>query len=466
MLAALGASESRAATKNFDSAKYAAIVVDMATGDVLFSRRADSQRYPASLTKIMTLYMLFEALEAGRLSLTGSLPVSANAARQPPSRLGLPAGSKIKVEDAVLALVVQSANDIAVVVAEALGGSESAFARQMTEKARALGMTRTVYRNASGLPDPGQITTARDQAILAQAIITDFPQYYGYFATEAMQWAGHTYKSHNRLVGKVDGVDGIKTGYTRASGFNLVTSAVRDGHRLVAVVMGGPTAGERDQHMRELVLKHLTILAQRGPSSGETLLAEAPVPRPKPILTAALAEPQMAQTAALAWPGTPAPKPESKAIDAVAAYVAPRPNPTAWEAEGSGEETGGAGGGFGALIAPPALASAQSDRTAAEARPRWNIQIGAYMSPEAAEARLEDARAAVPKLLANTPWAVIPVATDGAVFYRARFGPFSEEEAGIACDALGPHGFKCFKVPPEDVAGLAPAPAGAQGDIP
>jgi D-alanyl-D-alanine carboxypeptidase len=448
VLSALASTDGMAA-KGFDSSKYAAIVIEIETGDVLFSRRADSQRYPASLTKIMTLYELFQALEAGQLSLNDTLPVSANAARQPPSRLGLSAGSRIKVEDAILALVVQSANDVAVAVAEALGGSERGFAAQMTDQARALGMTRTVYRNASGLPNPGQVTTARDLAILCQALINDFPQYYGYFATETLSLGGHLYKTHNHLLGKVDGLDGIKTGYTRASGFNLAASASRDGRRLIAVVLGGPSVGERDQHMRQLVQENFTVLAKREPGATETLMAELPTPRPKPVLTASLETP-----AAEAAPGLPAPKPGgfNNAIDAVAAYVTPQANPQAAQAQGSSEEDTS---GIGALIAPPAMASTDAGAPARDAGDRWGIQIGAYMSPSAAESRLEDARAAVPKLLSNTPWAVIPVTTDGAVFYRARFGPFTEDEATNACDALGPHGFKCFKVPPEDIAALS-----------
>jgi D-alanyl-D-alanine carboxypeptidase len=446
LLTVFASAPAPAATKGFNSSKYAAIVIEPESGDVLFSRRADSQRYPASLTKLMTLYELFQALEAGQVSLNDTLPVSANAASQPPSRLGLGAGSHIKVEDAILALVVQSANDVAVVVAEALGGSERNFAQQMTEQARALGMTRTIYRNASGLPNPGQVTTARDLGILAQALLTDFPQYYGYFSTQTLSWGGHTYKSHNHLLGKVAGVDGMKTGYTRASGFNLVASATRDGHRLIAVVLGGPSAAARDQHMQQLVQQNLTVLANRGSEGGERQMAEVPMPRPKPILTASLESPG----AGAKRPGLPVPKPSGagNAIDAVAAYVAP----SAVQAEGSSEEDTS---GIGTLIAPPALASTGSGEPTPPSSQRWGIQIGAYMSPAAAEARLEEARAAVPKLLADTPWAVIPVTTDGAVFYRARFGPFTEDEATEACDALGPHGFKCFKVPPEDVAALA-----------
>jgi len=463
LVSALAGALTPAAAKGFDSSKYAAIVIEPESGDVLLSRRADSQRYPASLTKLMTLYELFQALEAGQLTMNDQIPVSANAAGQPPSRLGLSAGSRIKVEDAIQALVVQSANDVAVAVAEALGGSERAFAQQMTEQARALGMTRTIYRNASGLPNPQQVTTARDLAILAQALIKDFPQYYGYFATETITWGGHLYKTHNHLLGKVAGLDGMKTGYTRASGFNLVASATRDGHRLIAVVLGGPSAAARDQHMQQLVQDNLTVLAKRGPAENEHQVAELPTPRPKPILAASLETPAQTKIASAGtkWPGLPVPKPgsEGNAIDAVAAYVGTEPNGSAPEDEGAAEEDTS---GISALIAPPAMASPGAGDPAPASSQHWGIQIGAYMSPSAAEARLEEARTAVPKLLSDTPWAVIPVTTDGAVFYRARFGPFTEDEAVEACDALGPHGFKCFKVPPEDVAALSnSAPQGS-----
>jgi len=235
------------------SPPYAAIVVDANSGSVLHNTSADSLRYPASLTKIMTLYLLFEQLEAGKLRLDSRLDISEHAAQQAPSKLDLRPGQTISAEDAIRALVTKSANDAAVVVAEALGGDEETFARMMTRKARALGMSRTVYANASGLPDEDQLTTARDQATLGRAIQDRFPRQYRYFATPAFVFQGRAMRNHNKLLGRVEGVDGIKTGYTRASGFNLVSS-VRRGHRhIVAVVIGGSSGGARDARMRMLI---------------------------------------------------------------------------------------------------------------------------------------------------------------------------------------------------------------------
>ncbi|MEM7492234.1 MAG: D-alanyl-D-alanine carboxypeptidase family protein [Pseudomonadota bacterium] len=233
--------------------KYASIVVDMDSNEVLHARHADAPRYPASLTKVMTLYMLFDALKAGEVRLDEKLKVSRNASRQPPSSLRLKTGSTITVSDAIDALVTKSANDVAVVVAEHLGGTEKRFATLMTAKARSMGMTRTTFRNASGLPDSQQLSTARDMAILAERVLEDHAAYYGYFAETKFSWGRNTYRNHNRLIGQVEGVDGIKTGYTRASGFNLMTSAKRRGRRVVTIMFGGSTARSRDQHVTDLV---------------------------------------------------------------------------------------------------------------------------------------------------------------------------------------------------------------------
>lgn len=233
--------------------RYAAIVVDAESGTVLSATNPDRRSFPASLTKVMTLYLLFDALEQGRLGLQTMLPVSAHAAAQAPSKLGLRPGDRISVEDVILALVTKSANDAAVVAAEALGGSEAYFALTMSRKAHALGMTQTVYRNASGLPNPGQVSSPRDQAILARAMIRHHPKYYGYFSTREFDWRGQTISTHNRLMLNYPGADGMKTGYINASGFNLIASAVRDGRRLVGVVFGGNTASWRDHRMAQLL---------------------------------------------------------------------------------------------------------------------------------------------------------------------------------------------------------------------
>lgn len=238
--------------------RYAAIVMDARTNEVLLEDQADAARFPASLTKMMTLYMLFEALERGDLSMDTRMTASRNAARQPPSRLGLACSRRrgcdsITVEQAINALVVQSANDVAVLVAERLGGSEARFSANMTSRARELGMTETRFANASGLPDARHRTTARDMATLAQALWRDFPEHYHVFQTPSFAWRRTSGRNHNRLLGQVEGVDGIKTGYTRASGFNLATMAERGGHRVIVVVLGGETSAARDAQVAYLV---------------------------------------------------------------------------------------------------------------------------------------------------------------------------------------------------------------------
>ena len=242
---------------------FSSLVVDGNSGEVLQASNADAMRHPASLTKIMTLYVLFEELDAGRIRLDTPLKISPHAAEQAPSKLGLKPGQTIAVEDAIKAVVTKSANDVAVAIAENLAGSEDEFARVMTQKAHALGMAHTTYVNASGLPDDDQLTTARDLALLGRVIADHFPRYYRYFATPAFVYHGAAMRNHNHLLGTVAGVDGIKTGYTRASGFNLVTSVHRDGRYLVAVVLGGHSAFARDARMRELINSHIRQAALR-----------------------------------------------------------------------------------------------------------------------------------------------------------------------------------------------------------
>ncbi|WFU76419.1 D-alanyl-D-alanine carboxypeptidase [Bradyrhizobium sp. CB2312] len=239
------------------SPKFASIIVDGNSGAVLQSNNPDGIRHPASLTKIMTLYLLFERLESGKMKLDTEMPVSQHAADQDPTKLNLRAGQTIRVEDAIKSLVTRSANDAAVVIAEAIAGDEDDFAQMMTRKARSLGMSRTVYRNANGLPNDEQVTTARDQATLGRAIQERFPRYYRYFATSTFNWRGQSIRNHNHLLGSVEGVDGIKTGYTRASGFNLVSSMRRGNRHLIGVVLGGRSGGSRDAIMRNLLAENL-----------------------------------------------------------------------------------------------------------------------------------------------------------------------------------------------------------------
>lgn len=265
------------------SPQFASIIVDANSGATLSSNSPDGVRHPASLTKIMTLYLLFERLESGKMTLDTEMPVSEHASEQDPTKLDLRPGQTIRVEDAIKGIVTKSANDAAVVISEAIGGDESDFAKMMTRKARALGMTRTTYVNASGLPADEQVTTARDQATLGRAIQDRFPRYYRYFATEAFNFRGRTVHGHNHLLGSVEGVDGIKTGYTRASGFNLVTNLRRGNRHLVGVVLGGRSGGSRDAIMRSLLAENLekatgtrtvAAITERNPADANADVAE------------------------------------------------------------------------------------------------------------------------------------------------------------------------------------------------
>jgi D-alanyl-D-alanine carboxypeptidase len=298
------------------AAPYADIVVDANSGTVLHSTNPDAQRHPASLTKIMTLYLLFEQLEAGKLRLDSPLPVSKQASEQMPTKLGLKPGSTLAVEDAIKGMVTRSANDAAVVVAEAIGGDEDAFARLMTRKAQALGMSRTIYKNASGLPDSNQITTARDQSTLGRAVQERFPRYYKYFSIRTFVFRGQSIGNHNHLLGRVEGVDGIKTGYVNASGFNLVTSVHRGNRYLVAVVMGGSSAGSRDAKMRDLISDKI---AQASVKRTAPMVAEGSPPpeaRPEPKAVAKVEtapEPKVAaKTEANKTEAKPEPKAEAR----------------------------------------------------------------------------------------------------------------------------------------------------------
>ncbi|MDA9469438.1 serine hydrolase [Bradyrhizobium sp. CCBAU 53415] len=316
------------------SPKFASIIVDGNSGAVLQATSPDGIRHPASLTKIMTLYLLFERLESGRMKLDTEMPVSQHAADQDPTKLNLRAGQTIRVEDAIKGLVTRSANDAAVVIAEAIAGSEDDFAQMMTRKARSLGMSRTVYRNANGLPNDEQVTTARDQATLGRAIQERFPRYYRYFATSTFNWRGQSIRNHNHLLGSVEGVDGIKTGYTRASGFNLVTSIRRGNRHLIGVVLGGRSGGSRDAIMRNLLAENLekgattrTVAAvtERNGAQANAEVADAsdaPPARPAPQVQAAAPALESAQSrlaarlstlaaATAAVPPAP-PKPEAK----------------------------------------------------------------------------------------------------------------------------------------------------------
>lgn len=304
---------------------YSDIVIDANTGRVLHEENADSLRHPASVTKVMTLYLLFEQLEARRLRLDSQLRVSAYAAAQQPSKLGVKAGSTISVEDAIQALVTRSANDVAVVIAENLAGDSATFARRMTQRARSLGMSRTTFKNPNGLPDPQQVTTARDLATLGRAIQERFPTYYGYFEKRSFMYRGVAIRNHNRMLGRIEGVDGIKTGYTNASGFNLLTSVKRDGRYVIAVVMGGASAASRDNRMaallneavprayagRQMVARMngapapVDDMVASAPAAAPVALAAAPTPAPAAVpevVPVPTANPRIAMASAAALP--------------------------------------------------------------------------------------------------------------------------------------------------------------------
>lgn len=341
--------------------RYAALVAEARTGRVLIAANADEQRYPASLTKMMTLYMVFEALREGRVQLSTPIRMSEEAATRPPSKLGLPPGATLTVEQAILALVTKSANDVAAAVAEHLGGSEERFAQLMTMRARSIGMSRTTFRNASGLPDPDNVSTARDLGTLGLRLMRDFPNRYHYFSTVRFNWGRIAIRNHNRMLGDYAGADGIKTGYIRASGFNIVTSAERDGIRLVGVTMGGSSWVERDQHMSALLDQGFAQLgvAARPPSS---VMAAVPAVRSARAAPVAAAAPARRSANATARGRTP---------DRRAAATRAAPTQTR---VGPGRGTTAAAAATRA-VAPPAAATRPPQRRAST-RPATRVEQG------------------------------------------------------------------------------------------
>ena len=427
-------------------ARYASIVIDADSGEVLRSRNADVRRYPASLTKMMTLYMLFEAVDRGRLGLDSRLKVSKRAARQPASKLGLRAGSTILVKDAIQSLVVKSANDIAVVVAEALGGTEREFAKKMTAKAHALGMSRTTFRNASGLPNRAQRSTARDMARLARALMRDFPHHYHYFDDQRFRYRGRVHRTPNRLLASYKGMDGIKTGYIRASGFNLVASAERKGRRVIAVVFGGKTARSRNAHMAYLLDLGFERLANRRPSRSRILVVgvprppsssglAAPAPRFKPATTM-LAAADAAPAAPIEVAEAPPPEPVAPAMGAAAPPPEPLP-PLPPERPG----------------VAPAAAPLEPKRVAVStaAGESWGIQVGAYDSVTAAEIAMRRASTRAP-ILKRARRSLEPSRADAGTVYRARFLDLHKKDANRACKALRAAPMPCIVI-----RGLDPA---------
>ncbi len=313
-----------APTRALAESRHAAMVIDANSGQVLHAQAADEPRYPASLTKMMTLYIVFEMVEQGRLQPSTRIRISPIAAATAPSKLGLEAGAEITVANVVQALIVKSANDMAVAIAEHIAGSEAKFAALMTQKARQLGMTKTTFRNAHGLPDPGQITTARDMLTLAMRLHDDFPQHYKLFSLRSFSYAGAVYRNHNTMLASYRGMDGLKTGYTSPSGFNLIASVRRDGRHVVAAVFGGSSAATRNAHMRAILDRALPRAATER-TRRQPLVARAPRPAPAPVR---VAEPRLVEPVAIALPLPAAPKPPPVEIARVRPIVvAPRTRP-------------------------------------------------------------------------------------------------------------------------------------------
>ncbi len=430
LLAATLVTEARA-----ENPRYAGIVVDMDNGEVLYAENADARRYPASLTKMMTLYLTFEALVDNDLALDQPLPVSGTAAAMPASKLWLAKGSTITVDKAIRALTVKSANDVAVVLAEALGGSEAAFARQMTQKARELGMHDTTFRNASGLPDDQQATTARDLLTLAVHVMQDFPQYYHYFGLQTFAYRGKTHTSHNRLVKNYPGADGLKTGFIRASGFNVATTAVHDGRRMVGIVMGGFSSQSRDAHMTDLLDRSFarSTLRDRG-----TWLADTRFSR------------EFMAFGGLISPDEPTPtnprtqRPMLAAVDTVEAR-APAAAPRAEESRPAFESEPAPAAEPAADREDP-LEPLMADATPAvgDAAGGWGIQVGAF-SEQANARRL--ANQAANQLSGGVSGEVSIDALDGPEqVFRARLVALGESQARQACQRLKASGMDCMVV--------------------
>ncbi len=470
----------------FGQPRYSAIVVDAASGEVLYAKRADVQRFPASLTKIMTLYMAFEAMATGRLSPNDTIVMSAHGASMQPSKLGLRPGEGVTLDTALQAIAVKSANDMAVAVAERIGGSEERFAQLMTLRAQELGMTNTRFANASGLPNPRNVSSARDLAILSRAVMRDYPQYYGYFGERSISFRGRTEQNHNHLLAKMPGVDGLKTGYIGASGFNLAASARRDGKRLIAVVLGGSSTATRDENVESLLNAGFEVMRRRGLGQSITLASLAnPVDDSGPIQRPALEEGdgeqagvQVEVAESLRGPqGLPDNLATARPSSAIRRVVSdglpdrdcsPRvsyvrkghgrharrlrvvTNPcrahghdtrlTTATTDPCARKRGRAHKACERSARRRDVAATEVEAPAAKAAGGYLIQVGAYKSRTEAKAQLQKVSSRFSATVDGASGQVQP----GGVGYRARFTGFSASEAKAACRSLAARGERCL----------------------
>jgi len=440
-----------------DNARYAAIVVDAESGEVLFARHADSRRYPASITKVMTLYLAFEALAEGKIKLDDVITVSPRAASQPPSKLGLAAGQTITVDDAMRATSVRSANDMAMALAEHIGGSQERFAAQMTLKARELGMTQTRYVNPNGLPDARQLTSARDLAILARAVMRDYPQYYRYFGQHDWVYNGREYRNTNGLLRGGNGYDGMKTGFTNASGYNLAASAVRDGRRLITIVLGGRSTASRNSHVAALMDTGFEV--ERARARGETIQVAQTFFEARgfgigpdtsgPIEYASVGESEDSETGA----GSSAPPSSGVAYAALAAAppaptrVTPAPSERPASVERPADVTAILNGGSSVATPPrprpPARPPAREP--AREPAGRWSVQVGAFRDETIARDWLTEINRRFRSQFASAERTV----QNASGWYRSRFTGMTEQGAQAACAALSERRVTCMVVRPE-----------------
>ena len=416
-----------------ENTRYAAIVVDAESGEVLFARRADNPRYPASITKVMTLYMTFEALAEGRIALDDMITVSPRAASQPPSKLGLAAGQRISVDDAIRSLAVRSANDMAVAIAEHVGGSEARFAAMSTLRAQELGMTQSRFVNPHGLPDSRHISSARDLAILSRAVMRDYPQYYHYFGQQHWVYNGRQYGNTNGLLHSGNGYDGIKTGFTNASGYNLAASAVRDGRRIITVVLGGRSSRTRNDHVAELMNTGFEV--ERLRASGQSIQVAQTFFESRGYGIGSNTPTAPVQYASLDRSSGD----EDQGTTAVAFTSAPAD--TSRVTSSSGSFTAALNG------TPSQEAALRPARDAEPARSSgtWAVQVGAFRDRNVADNWLTEVNRRFRSQFSGAEHAV-QVAGE---WYRSRFTGLTEDSARAACTALAERRVTCMVVRPD-----------------